>query len=165
VTGIECNPKAAEIADLAAKKNDLEDRLVTVAGDLRNCREYFQSGAFDLCVANPPYFPIDSGAAASGENRRRARSEEGCTIEDVCRAAGYLLRWGGDFSVVFPAGRVCDLFCALRQFGMEPKILRPVETKPETPTTLLLVQARRGGKPGLIWESTLKLAETKEGES
>ena len=80
-----------------------------------------------------------------------------CSLDDVCQAASYLLRWGGSFCVVHKPERLTDLLCALRTAALEPKRLRFVcKTAIDAPS-LVLVDSRRGGKPGLIIEPPLIL--------
>lgn len=159
VTGVELQTPAAALAVRAAEENGLRDRLITLRADLRDIRSLLSAGSFDLCISNPPYFTGGSGKAAPDAARRTARSETDCTLSDVSRAAAYLLRWGGDFCVVYRPERLCDLVCALRENGLEPKRLRMVEARPGAAPSLLLLEARRGGKPGLITEPPLRLAD------
>ena len=108
-------------------------------------------------ICNPPYFPTDSGALSETASRRSARAEIDCTLEEVCRAAAYLLRWGGSFCLVQRPERLTDLLCSLRPLGLEPKRLRFVQMQAGTAPSLLLLEARRGGKPGLSTEPPLIL--------
>ena len=78
-------------------------------------------------------------------------------MEDVCRAAAYLLRWGGSFCLVHKPERLVDLLCALRGNGLEPKRLRFVCKRAGAAPSLVLVEARRGGRPGLTMEAPLIL--------
>ena len=133
----------------------MEDRLFFRLEDLRETA--LPAGSFDLAVCNPPYFPPSAGPLPKEEARRTARTEEACTLEDVCRAAGRLLRWGGAFCLVHKPERLTDLLCALRGEGLEPKRLRLVSLRPERAPSLLLLEARRGGKPGLAVEKPLIL--------
>ena len=107
----------------------------------------------DYAVSNPPYFRAGSGASAPEPSRQSAREESNCTIADVCTAAARVLRWGGSFAVVYRPERLVDLLVSLRAHGMEPKRLRFVQTK-DVPS-LVLVESRRGGKPGLTVEPPL----------
>ena len=115
------------------------------------------AGGFDLVVSNPPYFPPKAGRVSPQETRSVARSEVVCTLEDVCRAAGWLLRWGGRFCVVFPTERLAELLEMARRFGLEPKRLRLVQHDAVGAPGLVLLECRRGGKPGLRAEPTLLL--------
>ena len=118
-------------------------------------RGVLPAGESDLVVSNPPYFRQDSGGKAAGSVRLAAREEQTCTIEDVCAAAAYLLRWGGTFSLVYRPERLTDLLCAMRSHGIEPKRLRFVEKRAGTPPILVLAEGRRGGNPGLVFEPPL----------
>ncbi len=157
VTGIDLQPAAIRLAEKTAAENGLQDRLVFRAADLRDVKALFSTGSFDLAICNPPYYPPASGAVSSNNARRTARSEVNCTLEDVCSAASYLLRWGGSFCLVHKPERLTDLLCTLRANGLEPKRLRPVCTAAGDAPSLVLVEARRGGKPGLAYESPLIL--------
>lgn len=155
VTGLDIQPEAVRLGKLAAAENRMEDRLFFRLEDLRETA--LPAESFDLAVCNPPYFPPSAGPLPKGEARRTARTEEACTLEDVCRAAGRLLRWGGAFCLVHKPERLTDLLCALRGEGLEPKRLRLVSLRPERAPSLLLLEARRGGKPGLAVEKPLIL--------
>ena len=86
-----------------------------------------------------------------------ARSDRGCTLEEVCAAAAWAARWGGRFCLVFRPERVAELFSALGAAGFAVKRIRPVHHSPDKPVNLLLVEARRGGNPGTVWENDLYL--------
>ena len=113
------------------------------------------AGSMDYALSNPPYFPAGSGASAAGEARQAAREEVGCTLANVCAAAARVLRWGGRFALVHRPERLSDLFCTLRAHGLEPKRLRFVASSAENAPSLVLVEARRGGKAGLSVEPML----------
>ena len=149
VTGIDIQPAAIRLAEKAAAENGLTDRLTFHTADLRDVKSLFPTGCFDLVVCNPPYYPPVSGAVAADGALRTARAEVDCTLEDVCRAAAYLLRWGGSFCLVHKPERLTDLFCTLRPAGLEPKRLRLAEARPGRAASLVLLECRRGGKPGL----------------
>ena len=122
-------------------------------GDLRDAAVLPAAGTMDYAVSNPPYFRAGSGASAPEPSRQSAREESNGTIADVCTAAARVLRWGGSFAVVYRPERLVDLLVSLRAHGMEPNRLRFVQTK-DVPS-LVLVESRRGGKPGLTVEPPL----------
>ena len=157
VTGVDIQPDAVRLAERAAGENGLTDRLSFVAADLREVKAHLPAGSFDLVISNPPYYPPGSGAVPADGARRTARSEVDCTLEDVCRAAACLLRWGGAFCLVHKPERLTDLLCALRGHGLEPKRLREVCKAAEAAPSLVLLEGRRGGKPGLTVEPPLLL--------
>jgi len=129
------------------------------AGDLRDSAVLPAAGSMDYCVCNPPYFRSGSGKSADGKARRDAREEAQCTLSDVCAAAARILRWGGGFALVYRPERLADLLCELRGHGMEPKRLRFVTQAAEAAPTLALVEAKRGGRPGLRIEPPLVIGD------
>lgn len=141
VTGLELNETAAALARENFAVNGLDARVVQ--GDIRNIRALFPAGYFDLAVSNPPYFAAGSGYSGGAE-----RMEQTCTLDDVCAAAGRCVKNGGRFAIVHRPERLCDLFCALRQYDLEPKRMCFVQA-PDLPPSAVLVEAYKQGKPGL----------------
>lgn len=163
--GIEIQPEAATLCRANLAANGLTARAEIRTGDLRERSTLPEAGAFDLVVANPPYFPTGSGRTAPDEKRAAARDERFCTLQDICTAGAYLTRWGGTFALVHRPERLSELFCAMTACGIEPKRLRTVCRTAETAPSLMLVEGRRGGKPGLAIEPPLALYAPDGGDS
>lgn len=157
VTGIDIQPAAIQLGQKAIQENLLNDRLHFTCADLRNVRDLFSTGSFDLVVCNPPYYTEQSGKVSACDALRMARSESACSLDDICRSAAYLLRWGGSFCLVHKPERLTDLLCALRNAAIEPKRMRFVCDRSNAAPSLVLVEGRRGGKPGLTVETPLIL--------
>ena len=144
LTGIDIDPLSARIARENLESNGLPGEILT--GDLR--RESLPAGGFDLVVSNPPYFPVGSGKSGGP-----ARSEEFCTLSELCAAAGRLVKNGGRFSLCHRPERLTDVLCALRAHNLEPKRLKLSAHSPDHPPSLLLVEAVKQGKPGVVIEA------------
>lgn len=149
MTGLELVEEAAALARENMEKNGFLERSRILWGDIRQHRTLFQSGSFDLVVANPPYFPVERGFLSPKVGRRAARGETQCTLEDICTAAAFLCRTGGSFCLVHKPERLSELLCAMSARGLEPKRLRLVCHRADSAPNLVLVEGRRGGKPGL----------------
>lgn len=165
LTGLELDGAAADIARENLRQNALDGRGGIVTGDIRACRGLFKAGSFDFAVANPPYFPLGGGALPPDPARAAARSECGCTLDELCQAAAWLLPSGGSFSLVYRPERLSALFAALTAHGLEPKRLRTVSARGGRAPSLVLVESRRGGRPGLRWEAPLLLQDPDGAES
>ena len=76
---------------------------------------------------------------------------------DICAAMAYLTRWGGSAALVHRPERLSELLCTLTAAGLEPKRLRTVAYKADAAPNLVLVETRRGGKPGLTVSPPLAL--------
>lgn len=165
ITGIELQPEAAELSRENLRENGMDVRSEILAADLRDHASLLPAGEFDLVVSNPPYFPQNSGFSAPEAARARAREERDCSLEDVCAAAGQALRWGGSFCLVHRPERLADIFRAMAAFGMEPKRMRTVHYSPARAPSLVLIEGRRGGRPGLDVEKPLILTGEDGGDS
>lgn len=144
LTGIDIDPLSAHIARKNLAANDLHGEILT--DDLRTAP--LSPGSFDLVISNPPYFPVGSGKSGGS-----ARSEECCSLEELCAAAGRLTKNGGRFALCHRPERLADAICALRDNRLEPKRMKLVSHSPEHPPSLLLLEAVRQGRPGLTIET------------
>jgi tRNA1Val (adenine37-N6)-methyltransferase len=157
ITGVEIQPVAAELASRNAGLSDVADRVSVLNADVRHYKELFKAGEFDLTVSNPPYFVEGTGIKPTNETACAARTEDLCTLEDLCSAASYLTRWGGSFTLVHRPDRLVDIFNELVKFGFQPKRMRFVHHNIKSLPCLVLIDSRRGGKPSLTVESPLIL--------
>ena len=107
VTGVDIQPHAIDLAQRSAVENDLTDRLTFRLEDLRETA--LPANSFDLVVCNPPYYPVGSGRLPADGALRTARSEESCSLEELCRIAARLLPWSGHFCLVHKPERLTDL--------------------------------------------------------
>ena len=156
VTGLELSPAACALADRTAAANGLTDRLITLPCDLRDRRQLPSAGRFDLAVSNPPYFPAGGGKTAAG-SRGIHRAELACTMEQLCAAAAYLLRSGGQFCLVYRTERLAELMETLRRHRLEPKVLQFVQKNAASAPSLLLMACRKDGGTGLTVQPPLLL--------
>lgn len=140
LTGVELSPHAAAFAH-----RNLPGHTVLTA-DLTDRDLLPPASSFDLVISNPPYF-----RAGSGGDGGPARMEGSCTAEALCASAAALLKNGGRFALIYRSERLTDLLCALRGAGLEPKRLKLLSA-PGKPPYAVLVEAVRGGKPGLQME-------------
>ena len=154
VTGIELDEAAACQAAENARLNQVN--FTPLQGDLRKIRDLLPAGSMHGCISNPPYFPVGSGKQASGA-LAKARSEETCSLEDLTAAASWLLPTGGSFVLVHRPERLADLIWQLRSHQLEPKRIQFVRHKASGPVNLVLIEARKGGRPGLAYEADLIL--------
>ena len=150
VVGMELNEEAHKAAEINIRHNGLGNRLSSHLADVRDVARLFPTGSFDCVISNPPYFPVGSGKLSL--KNALARSEEHLDLSQLCSAAAYLLPSSGRFFLVHRPERLCDVFCALRSVGIEPKRLQFVRHREGASPCLVLIEGRRGGKPGLSYE-------------
>ncbi len=141
IFGIEIQPPIADMAKRSVKYNSLEDRVTITEGDLRKPR--YGRGEFDLVTCNPPYIKNGGGIKSENSSKLIARHEVECTLRDAVSAAAAALKPLGHFVMVHRAERLADILCTLREFKLEPKILRLVYPDAQKPPNLVLVDAQK----------------------
>lgn len=146
VTGVELSESAHAAAQDNIRRNSLQGRMHSLCAYLRTVS--LQPGSFSVCVSNPPYF---SGGPASKENPL-ARREDCCSPEELFAAAAKALKFGGDFFLVHKPERLAQLIACGAKENLEAKRLRLVRHSEGGEISLILLQFRKGGKPGLIIE-------------
>ena len=145
ITGVELDEKAHQCALENIRRNELQKRMISICGDLRNAE--LPSGGFDCCVSNPPYFT--GGPAAKLCSARR---DDCCNTAQLFSAAAKALKYGGDFFVVHRPERLAELCACGASLGLEAKRLCLLRHRADGPVALVLLQFRKGAKPGLVWE-------------
>lgn len=147
VTGLELDERAHEAAFQNIRRNDLASRLESICADVRQVPALFAPGSFPCCISNPPYFS-DGPASKAG----LARREDACTMAELFEAAGWALKYGGDFYIVHRPERLGELIVCGSRNGLEAKRLCFVRHREGAPVSIVLLQLRKGGRPGLKLE-------------
>lgn len=150
VTGIELTDTAHTAAVENIRRNQLCSRMESICAPLQQVPSLFPAGSFSCVVSNPPYF---SGGAVSA-TLPVARQEIDCTLSDLMHSAGWALKYGGDFFLVHKPERLAEIITEAAGHSMEAKRLCLLRHREDGPVTLILLQLRKGGKPGLSWEET-----------
>ncbi len=148
VTGVELDEPAHLTALRNSRTNSLTDRLISICGDLNHIPSLVKPGSFHVCVSNPPYYP--DGVAS--KTLSAARQGVQFSPENLFTSAAWALRYGGDFCIVHKPEQLASLCSYAVKSGLEPKRLRLIRHRSDGPVTLVLLQCRKGGKPGLLWE-------------
>lgn len=147
VTGVELDQAAHEMALHNAQVNGISCRLTSICENISNIPTLIQSGAMTTVVSNPPYF---SGGPAA--KLTLARRDDLCAMDTLMEAAAWALQYGGDFYLVHRPERLAELFACACHHKLEPKRLQLLRHAADAAVSLVLVQCRKGAKPGLIWE-------------
>ena len=147
VTGLELDEAAHRAALENIRRNTLT-RLESIRADLRQIGEYIPAGSISVCVSNPPYY---TGGPVS-QATPTARRDDCCTCADLMRAAAHALKFGGDFFLVHKPEKLAELIARGAENKLEAKRLLLLRHREQGPVNLILLQFRKGGKPGLILE-------------
>ena len=154
IYGLDIQPEAIRLLEQTVAENRLTN-LTPVLGDLRTLWADAPLEQCTLVTCNPPYKAQGAGMESAGDAARIARRD----ISDVCGSAARLLRFGGRLCLCNRPERLCDVLCAMRSAGIEPKRLRFVAKHPDTAPWLFLVEGKKGAKPFLQVEPTLAVRQ------
>lgn len=149
IYAIELQPAACKLAMRSVEYNHLEPVIEVLPADIRDLKKDKRLRNLDLIACNPPYKALGTGIVNKEASLRIARHEEQCSLADIANAASAALRFGGRFCLCQRPERLCDTVTELRKAGMEPKYLRFVQQRAVKAPSLFLLEAKRGGKPGL----------------
>ena len=149
VIAVEIDPEGTRLFDTTVRKSGLEN-VTAVSADLK---EWKSEKELDLITCNPPYFSESAGYKS--ETAANARHELLCSIEDVCASAKRSLRFGGRLCLCNRPERLCDIMCAMRGNGIEPKRVKFVSKNSDCAPWLVLVEGHKGGKPFMKVEKTM----------
>ena len=146
ITGVEIQPSLADLARRNATLNRLSTRIKILEKDLRDLEGKTRGGIFDLVLSNPPYRRIGAGRVNPCPEKALARHEFKATLQDVLRAAQYLLGKKGRLAMIYPASRAAELIQEMRQFHLEPKRLQFVHSYPKEEARLMMVEGFKEGR-------------------
>lgn len=118
-----------------------------ICADLKVLWEGAPLNRLDLVSCNPPYKACGAGIESELTAEKIARHEILCNIDDVCKAAKRLLKFGGRLCICNRPERLADVVVAMRKNGIEPKTLRFVSKTQSDAPWLFLIEGRKGGKP------------------
>ncbi|GGA51215.1 tRNA1(Val) (adenine(37)-N6)-methyltransferase [Paenibacillus physcomitrellae] len=159
IEGIEIQDRLADMARRSVRLNGLEDRILIRTGDLRELVQEVGANVYDAITVNPPYMPLKTGDRKLNPHQAMARHELHGSLEEIIAAAMRLLRPGGKFYMVHKPQRLGEILSLLRQYKLEPKVIRFVHPKLTQEANMVLIEALRGGKPDIRLKPPLVVYE------
>ena len=150
IDGIELQNCVYKLACKSIYDNDMNDRIKVINGDVRKISDYYSSDIYDTVLCNPPYFKTKiDGYVNDNEVKMKARHELILEVDDVLRAARYLLKNGGNFAMVHRSERFIEIITKLKNYNLEPKKVRFVYPRKGKNSDLFLIEAVKNGNSGL----------------
>ena len=119
-------------------------------------RTLLPHGSMDYVICNPPYFDRNAGTNAPTAEKRTARQDATCSVEELAVAASFVLHTGGKAAFVFRPERLWVLLEALSRVRLVPKRMRFVHQSVQAAPSVVMVECRKGGSAeGLVVEPPL----------
>lgn len=147
VDAIEIQPEVANLAEKNAEINNLPIKIHNF--DAKQVEKHLEREKYDVVISNPPYFNENSGFVTENTSKKIARVENEFDVFELCKVAKYLLKYGGKLYVVQKPERTSDIFRAMMEQNIEPKILRYIHSNVGSRPSAVLVEGKVGAKPSL----------------
>ena len=160
IYAVEAQESFAALSARNVELNGFSHTVSVLNRDVRELKAADFEGELDVIFTNPPYMRAQSGFACAHEEKQIARHEILGDLCDFTAAAARVLRYGGTLYLVYRPDRLETLFSALRMAKFAPKRMLFVQDAPEKAPSMVLCEARLGGKEGLVLMPTLVLRES-----
>lgn len=155
IYGIEIQEEVANMAKRSINLNNLDDKIEIINTNIKDVFEFLEPNKIDTIVTNPPYMKLNTGAQNEEKKKLISRHEVECTLEDIIKISYKLLKSNGEFYMVHRAERIVDILYYLRQYKLEPKVLRFIQPKENKEPNLVLIKAVKNAGYQLTIEKPL----------
>ena len=155
VVGVEIQKEVYLMAKRSIELNDLGSRFEIVNENILNLNNLYDRNYFDVIVTNPPYKKKGEGVINENEKKLISRHEITANLDDFLKITSYLLKDKGEFYMVHRPERLIDIFCIMRKYKIEPKLVRMVYSSVDKPPKLVLIKGIKNGKSFLQFEKNL----------
>ncbi len=105
ITAIEVQPSLFELAQRNILSNHLNNRISLIEMNGKEVKSKMPFKKFDIAFSNPPFYPVGRGRLSPNEEKRNARHEILCTMDDVIEAFDFLLKESGLGFIIYPTFR------------------------------------------------------------
>ena len=143
---VEVQKEYAELIERNIELNGLGDKMRSIHADVRTLKG---NDEYDIVFSNPPYMKSDSGKQNESDSKSAARHELNGDIGELISSGARLLKWGGTMVCVYRQDRLMDILSAMRGAGVEPKRMTFVHASAASKPSMVLIEAKRGGKSGI----------------
>lgn len=151
IVGIEIQNISSELAKRNVELNNLQEQIEIINDDMKNWRNYFKKGSFDLVVTNPPFFKFHGEEKQLNDldQLSLARHEISINLDSLLETASNLLKDKGYFVMVHRVDRLIDIIETMKKYSLEPKRIQFCYTKLEKEGKILLIEGVKNGNSGL----------------
>ena len=149
----EQNPEMRALADLNLADNQLAPRGgtlevdVTARGTERRAAG-LADNAFDVVIANPPFFADGAGTLADDAGRAGSRHMDAAALDLWVKTAAGCAASGAEIIFIYPAESLAPLLAAVEQRFGAITIL-PLTPRPEAAASRVLLRAIKGSRAPL----------------
>ncbi|MBI3754943.1 MAG: tRNA (adenine(22)-N(1))-methyltransferase TrmK [Deltaproteobacteria bacterium] len=143
IVGIEIQEGLAELAKRNVELNNLSSMIRITQGDLRDSihNNLFKGNSFSVVISNPPYTKAASGRISPSQEKRIAKTETACSLQDMIRTSRQLISDEGRIVYSYPVSRLKEMLSVMRNNKLEPVRVKFVEPRPGCKVKIFLIEA------------------------
>jgi len=147
---VELQESLSLISEENIRLNKLDDRVVSIQGDIRElARDDKYLHSFDAVITNPPFRKVKTGLISPNDERAIARHETHLSLSQLLKSASNMLRHHGHFYMIYLPERLSEVLIKMKENSLEIKCLRFVHSFIDSPAKMILIEAVKGAKSGL----------------
>lgn len=161
ITALEVQTESARMAENSVKLNRMEDRIQIVNADLREIKKIIPPQSVNVVVSNPPYMKASGAVENQNQELAIARHEIMCTLEDVLKAASFVLKPNGRFYMIHKPQRLDQIIRLGAESKLAVKKMRLVVPEVDKAPTMVMVEMVKCGAEGLEIEPNLVVYKEK----
>lgn len=149
IVGVEIQEHSFDLAKRSVSLNKLDDQITIICDDVRGISKKVGCESFDLVLSNPPFFKCHKDSNLNKNDYKTiARHEVMLNLDELCKEAASLLKYGGLFAMVHRPDRLTDIIITLKKYGLDPKRIRFVYPKEGEEANHVLIEARKSQNTG-----------------
>lgn len=149
--GVDIDEKAVELFKKSIAENELNDRVTAMKLDIKEVEKYFPKHSFDSLTVNPPYLDPKDNIATDDYKRQEILLK----LDDIARAAKYLLKPFSKIYMVHRPHRLADIVVSFKKYGMNLRRLRAVKPFVDKKANMILLELEKSEKTAFDYMNEL----------
>ncbi len=155
ITGLEIQTDLVAIAQENVVRNDLQENVAIIEGDLGGLPADLTQQSFDHVIINPPYYEKDNAVGAPNQSKFVSKIGTGLLIEDWIASALKRLKPNGRLTMIHLAEQLDRLLACLDSKTGKAKVF-PLWPKQNSSASRVVVTAVKGSAapicllPGMV---------------
>jgi len=149
IWGVEIQNDLAKIANINVIQNNFQNQITILNQDFKELKANQMGKLFDIVICNPPFYKKNSGRINPDNEKAIARHEIYANLDDIIKVARRMLRNFGRLIIIYPSTNLVDLFIKMRNYNIEPKILKIIFPEKQNIAKLVIVEGVKSKKPEL----------------
>lgn len=151
IVGADIDHKAIELFKKSIDINELGKRVTAMEMDIREVEKFFNKNTFESLSVNPPYLNPKENIA-SGDYKRQ---ELLLNLDDIARAASYLLKPYSKIYMVHRPARLAHIILSFKNYGINLRRLRAVKPFAGKKANMILLELEKSDKDGFDYMKEL----------